>query len=43
MVTKVIKNDNDTFDLFGESLPDDKDYKKTKKIHWLAIDSPLVH
>lgn len=29
--------------LTAEDLPDDKDYKGTKKITWLSKDSPLVN
>lgn len=30
-------------ELTGEYLPDDKDFKKTKKINWLSRDQPLCN
>ena len=37
-----IKQDNGTLSLIGELLPEDKDFKSTKKITWLAYYAPLL-
>jgi hypothetical protein len=37
LITKIDKNEQTgCFALEGNSLPEDKDYKSTKKINWLA-------
>ena len=41
-VIKVNKNGND-INIEAEFLPDDKNFKDTKKMGWLCSDSPLVN
>lgn len=42
-VIKEIKRENDVVvSMKAELLPDDKDFKQTKKLTWISKDSPLV-
>ena len=41
-ITEITKNENGSLKLFGEYLEEDKDFKSTKKVNWLSIDSCLV-
>ena len=37
-----IKEVNDTVEVTAELNLDDKDFKNTKKLNWLSVESPLV-
>lgn len=41
-ITEITKKENGGFQLVGEYLEDDKDFKSTKKINWLSEDCCLV-
>lgn len=41
VINKVTKNE-ENIELEGEYLPDDKDFKSTKKLCWLDAKSPLT-
>ncbi len=38
-----LKQLGDKIELIGEYLPEDKDFKSTKKLSWVAQDAPTVH
>lgn len=41
-VLTVVKEENGSISITAEHLPEDKDFKNTKKINWLSKDSALV-
>mmetsp|Transcript_35679 Transcript_35679/g.55530 ORF Transcript_35679/g.55530 Transcript_35679/m.55530 type:complete len:96 (+) Transcript_35679:122-409(+) len=41
LVNKVVNNGNG-IELTGEYLPDDKDFKSTKKLSWVSKNSPTT-
>ena len=42
IIKKIDISENGSVCIFAEALLEDKDFKSTKKINWLSIDSPLV-
>ena len=41
IIEKKVRKDGG-FDIVGELLPDDKDFKKTKKVCWLPFKKELL-
>ena len=42
MIKKIEKQADSSLLLIADYLPEDKDFKTTKKINWLSVQSPLV-
>jgi|APCry1669189000_1035189.scaffolds.fasta_scaffold165529_1 hypothetical protein len=42
ILTVDVNNLTGEINLTAEDLPDDKDYKGTKKMNWIAENSPIV-
>jgi len=43
ILTVDVNNLTGEINLTAEDLPDDKDYKGTKKMNWIAENSPIVN
>ena len=41
-ITKIEKGEGEALLMEGELMPEDKDFKKTKKLNWISRDSPYV-
>lgn len=41
-VNEIISNPDGSLHLNAEELPEDTDYKSTKKVHWVSKDTPNV-
>jgi len=41
-LTKITQLPDGSFELLGEFLKDDKDFKNTYKLSWICGDAPLV-